>query len=151
MDRCTGGAVLHLRAALKSLEHSYLRIEVAREATLALLLTPAAPEALSAFRSAAKIEKKIEEAIRKDWEWEAKRWESMTGLGCRLRRMPERSPYPPFQYPIINPDLSILEMRTSRFLLSQKRPIELSIHSAQLRSGARLEQVNHEWLTYWYQ
>jgi hypothetical protein len=148
LDQCSGEAILQLRACVRSMESSRLRIDLARKIALPLLPTPAGPEVTAAFERAARIEEGIQRAIEKKWRLQAARWNGLTGLGCKLRDSPGRSPYPEFPYRIVEPATALL--------LPVAEPIpppsrfRLFVRVARLESEASLNSGgNHEWNVRW--
>ncbi len=105
-DRCTGIAVLRIRAWITAHERSWKRLEAARRVTLPLLPTPAGPAALEALRLLLLAERGNQERIRTEWIRETLRWNLLTGLGCRLRRRPDRSAFPEHDLKLVDPDVA---------------------------------------------
>ena len=103
-DRCTGMAVLRVRSWITAHERSWKRIESARRITLGLLPTPAGPTAVESFRILLVAERGIQEKLRLEWIQSALRWNLLTGVGCRLRRRPERSDFPEYDLILVEPD-----------------------------------------------
>jgi hypothetical protein len=103
-DRCTGLAALRIRSWLVRYERSQDRIRSARLIALPLLTTPAGPMALEHFKLLLRLERGIQEVIRSEWKKESLRWELLTGLGCRLRRRPDRSDFPESPIRPVDPD-----------------------------------------------
>jgi hypothetical protein len=150
LDRCAGAAVLDLREFLSKLKASNQRIEVARLATLPLLPTPSGPAALELFKQLLRVESWIQQSIRVVWIKHQVQWDTLPGLGCKIHDRPQRSPYPEFEFEVVEPEASVFETQSSRFLASLPREIRLKISVARLKTEAllRLEQ-NHEWSVQW--
>lgn len=148
LDQCSGEAILHLRACVRTMEASRNRIGLARKIALPLLPTPAGPEVAAAFERAARIEEGIQRAVEKKWKQQAERWTRLPGLGCKLRNSPERSTYPVFPYRIVEPATALtLPLPDPVPLPSAFR---LSLRVARLESEASLIASDmNEWTVRW--
>lgn len=104
-DRCTGLAALRIRSWITAHDQSWKRVEFARRITLGLLPTPAGPTAVESFRILLLAERGNQERLRLEWRREALRWNLLTGVGCRLRRRPERSDFPEHDLTLVEPDV----------------------------------------------
>ncbi len=133
-----------------ALHSSSLRLESARVVLLPLLPTPAGPEAIETFRGLARVEQKIQQGIQLSWNLERTRWNTLPGLGCSLHNAPFRSPYPSFDFQVVNPELSIFEIQLTSFLVRDPKPYRLEIRVAKLATEATLAKgEHHEWSARW--
>ncbi len=134
-DRCTGIAVLRIRSWVTAHERSWKRIESARRITLSLLLTPAGPTALESFRLLLFAERMNQEKLRLEWMKETLRWNLLTGIGCRLRRRPERSSFPEH-------DLNLVELDAEAVLAGAPSPAPPSRKEYRVGIASRNQQSN---------
>jgi hypothetical protein len=137
-DRCTGTAVLRIRSWITEHERSWKRLEAARAITTPLLPTPAGPAALESFRILLGAERAIQERIRAEWIRESLRWNLLTGLGCRLRRRPERSVFPEHDLNLVDPNAEVVLADTS---------IESPVPRSEYRVGVASRNQNSSAMT----
>ena len=139
-----------MKHSVLTLEGSMDRLEDARKTLLPLLPTPQGPEALSAFRRVARTEEKLERIQREEWLRELHQWNELPGLGCKLHDHPARNPYPNFPGPVVNPEMSIAELKSTPFVLNSPGRYALSIQVAKLGTEATLEKKIHaSWNAHW--
>ncbi len=153
MDRCTGSFAVDIRANIKTLQASYKRFEVEREATVAAcLVPPLCPEATELFTVGVEIEKGIQEAVKAKWLVEEGEWLALIQQRCNLPLFSWRSKYPKFDYPILNGNSSdLLNFAPSKFLVSKPEAVRLTIHYRDLvsQSQVRKEPPLNDWKIRW--
>lgn len=149
-DRCVGASAIRLRRQLLQHESSWRRIRLARALTWSQLPTPNAALALESFRLILLRERVLQEGIRGGWIRESLRWNTLTGLGCGLRRRPARSPYPAFELPLVETDPQIELARTLENTPPPPPHYRLDLGAGTLKSGVFLRRWNHErWSIQW--
>jgi hypothetical protein len=149
-DRCTGTAALRVRAWIVAHERSWKRIESARRITLGLLPTPAGPSALEAFRILLLAERGNQEKLRLEWLKEALRWNLLTGVGCRLRRRPERSDFPEHDLDLVEPDAETVLAGAGSRMPVPREEYRVRIASRNQHSSARVWRSSDEtWKVRW--
>lgn len=148
LDQCSGEAILQIRACIRTFEASRRRLDWARRLALPLLATPSGPEAAAVFERAARVEEWIQRAVEGKWKLQAARWNQLPGLGCRLRNLPPRSPYPEFPFRVVIPETALLIPAIDP--LPPPSVYRLSIRVAQLQTEASLLRgADHEWTVRW--
>ena len=150
LDQCTGSFAINLRSASLTIEQSYSRLETYREACIAACAIPAVcPEALALFQSAARVEKLIEEAAKLYWEGESLVWSQGLNERCHLSFLTEKSPFPTFNFPIVDPDLDLFGLEQTRFEMNAPT-IRLKLQSSPIVSVSQLKRENdHDWTLRW--
>gem|GEM_PF-5793315 len=150
LDRCAGSAAHLVWHLWKDLSASHQRIETARIATLPLLGTPAAGEALELFHQMIRVESMIQKAVQTAWSERKERWDHFPGVGCGLRDHPKRSTFPEFSFRTISPNDSIFETASSEYLSAPQMEFRLGITIAKLATEATIEhRRGHEWSVRW--
>ncbi len=157
MDQCTGRFVMGLRAAAKTLEESYERLEVERAITTEGCATIlACPGFLKFFDAAAKVERGIQMSAKIYWLEQSYIWKTpMLAARCTLPESTVKNNFPSFDFPIIKGDKTdLVETKTTSFLLAlKKKSFDLSLEYKNLISVANLERTGplHGWKIYWSQ
>lgn len=144
LDRESGAAVLQIRAGLITLAGSYRRLDQYRSVTLAacpLVPTPACPEALAAFRAAAKLESAIQRRVELEWQAGRLRWRAGAGA---------RDGYPEFDFPVATGTEEDLG-RGWMVEFERRAPTAYSLSIRGDRIGARAEirRNANEWNAAW--
>jgi hypothetical protein len=107
--------------------------------------------ALETFRKGMKLERTLEEGIQKKWKAEEAQWNLLPGIGCQIHNHPFRSPYPQFDFPLINPEWGIADVRTTPFQVQFKTRYALEASVARLTSGASLlRHSDKTWNAFWH-
>lgn len=154
MDRCTGEAVLKLRAAGITMESSYRRLEGFRLMVIASLADPVLfPEAVQLFRKAAQIEKAIQNQAKLYWEWEEKNWSFLLQARCKIPWSSTIGAFPQFPFSIVNPEIALIDLlKIKAFSIEIKTPLHLRLSHGKLQSEAVLERKkNDAWEVAWKQ
>lgn len=136
LDRKTGEFALLLRAELISLQGSYQRLDHYRTITLSLCpATPACPEALEAFKTAAATERLIQESIQLFWNHQ---------------RLQFLSDYPEFNFHIASGGLGDLLVSWKTEFESKLNPdYHLDQWDGGLRSQSTVRRIHHGWSVAW--
>lgn len=149
-DRCTGTAALRIRAWVTAHERSWKRIRTARALTLGLIPTPAGPAALESFRALLLTERVLQESIRLEWGQESLRWNLLTGVGCRLRRRPDRSNFPEHDLRVVDTEPASVLAGALNEGPAPGQEYRVSIASRNQNSSARVRRDSDDtWKVQW--
>lgn len=149
LDRCTGEALLKLRAATVTMEHSYQRLEGYRLAVIASLFSPAA---LELFRKAAYVEQLIQKNAKALWQAEEAQWNHTLFLRCHVSWGVTGNTLPPFPFDIVDPNLGLLDLKRIQKFVITPSPIVLKITYGKLSSVAKMEKKKpFGWKVAWTQ
>ena len=146
LDRDSGSPPLQLRAALKTLQASYQRLDIYRALTLAacpIVPTPACPEAMAGFKLASRVERMIQIGVRTFWQLQVAMWETHSGA---------KSSFPSFEFRIAQGNESdLLVSWQTEFDGKTARPLCFSIQKWGLAAKSELRRDDHEWTVAWTQ
>ena len=157
MDQRTGETVIHLRAALITLEESYHRLEIARVATILgciapppVFISPNCPAFLRVFNMELKFERAIQQTTQRYWEAENLRWFFSKPW------FSSKSKFPEFPIQVIDAGPAELEvLKLGNYTIETPDKIQLTLRIDSLISTAEIKSrkvgLSHEWKIAWTQ
>ena len=130
-----------------------MRVQKYQLATRAVMVYPPLyPEALALLKTLMTAEQVFEKAVEAYWKTQQLVWESELPLRCNLGIGLQKSAFPTFPFPIVDPNLGPSEQRGNHFLLGRFDRISLSVGLKKLRSTAELiRRSKNDWTIRWTQ